>query len=158
MVCRAETQCHWACYEFGSAHIWVRASLYLLSLSLCVLHSLFGRAHAAPGLVCNHSLRRTAVAVYGLSACWIPKFAMHASQLWFGLGGKAGSTARLSSEALCHRPPTLPSKPRSSTTLQFSSRQCFVSRFAFLFVLISDSTIWYSFKHCYASCKCLTLT
>jgi hypothetical protein len=24
MVCRAGTLCHWACYEFGSAHIWVR--------------------------------------------------------------------------------------------------------------------------------------
>lgn len=123
MVCRAGTLCHWACYEFGSAHVWVRTSLYLVSLSLCVLNSPFGRAYAAPGLACNLSLRRTVAAVYGLSACWIPRFAMCASQLWFGLGGEAGSTARLSSEALCHRPPTFPSKLRSNTTSQISLRQ-----------------------------------
>jgi hypothetical protein len=38
MICRAGTLCHWACYEFGSAHIWVWAPFYPVHASMCPLN------------------------------------------------------------------------------------------------------------------------
>lgn len=162
MVTWVANLCHWACYEFGSANTWVWVPFEQVHAAMHSPSVEFGRElvyisryqeHVGSNQLSSHHLRLPRPSLPAI----LPTFAPSLFQLWFGPGRGAGNTARLSSRAQCHRPPSFPSKlhscltfpiPCQSTFLLHSllpppkiSYECIRSLFIFYHVVYNCSTL-----------------